>query len=128
MSLFDLRLPLGWLFVILGVLPDTYTVLVTAKGYQPASDVAIVLPGEREKLEFALHSQLQEIARVKKAHPGHALFVSLMVESTREAWQDITRKTQDAGADGPPFLLVFERMKTPSAAEGNGQGAPKGGH
>jgi dihydropyrimidine dehydrogenase (NAD+) subunit PreA len=47
-----------------------------------------------------LEVNLQEIARVKKAHPGHALFVSLMVESTREAWQDITRKTQDAGADG----------------------------
>jgi dihydropyrimidine dehydrogenase (NAD+) subunit PreA len=47
-----------------------------------------------------LEINLQEIARVKKAYPGHALFVSLMVESTREAWYDITKKTQDAGADG----------------------------
>jgi dihydropyrimidine dehydrogenase (NAD+) subunit PreA len=47
-----------------------------------------------------LEINLKEIARVKKAHPGHALFVSLMVESTRDAWHDITRKTQDAGADG----------------------------
>src|SRR5204862_7905728 len=47
-----------------------------------------------------LEVNLQEIGRVKKAHPKHALFVSLMVESTREAWHDITRKTQDAGADG----------------------------
>jgi dihydropyrimidine dehydrogenase (NAD+) subunit PreA len=47
-----------------------------------------------------LDANLKEIARVKKAHPGHALFVSLMVESKREAWHEITRKTQDAGADG----------------------------
>src|SRR3954451_3599946 len=43
---------------------------------------------------------LAEIARVKKAHPGHALFVSLMEESNRAAWHEIVRKTQDAGADG----------------------------
>ena len=47
-----------------------------------------------------LEVNLKEIARVKKAHPDRALFVSLMVESTREAWHDITKKTQDAGADG----------------------------
>jgi dihydropyrimidine dehydrogenase (NAD+) subunit PreA len=47
-----------------------------------------------------LDVNLKEIARVKKAHPRHALFVSLMVESTRAAWHDITKKTQDAGADG----------------------------
>jgi dihydropyrimidine dehydrogenase (NAD+) subunit PreA len=47
-----------------------------------------------------LDENLKEIARVKKDYPDHALFVSLMVESTREAWHDITRKTQDAGADG----------------------------
>ena len=32
--------------------------------------------------------------------PTHALFVSLMVESNREAWHEITKRTQDAGADG----------------------------
>jgi dihydropyrimidine dehydrogenase (NAD+) subunit PreA len=47
-----------------------------------------------------LDVNLKEIARVKKAHPRQALFVSLMVESTREAWHDITKRTQDAGADG----------------------------
>jgi dihydropyrimidine dehydrogenase (NAD+) subunit PreA len=47
-----------------------------------------------------LDVNLKEIARVKKAHPHHALFVSLMVESKREAWHDITKRTQDAGADG----------------------------
>jgi dihydropyrimidine dehydrogenase (NAD+) subunit PreA len=47
-----------------------------------------------------LETNLKEITRVKKAHPGNALFVSLMVESTQAAWHDITRQTQDAGADG----------------------------
>jgi dihydropyrimidine dehydrogenase (NAD+) subunit PreA len=47
-----------------------------------------------------LEVNLREIARVKKAHPECALFVSLMVESKRDAWHEITRKTQDAGADG----------------------------
>ena len=47
-----------------------------------------------------LDVNLKEIARVKKAHPDRALFVSLMVESKREAWHEITKKTQDAGADG----------------------------
>ncbi len=47
-----------------------------------------------------LEVNLKEIARVKKAHPDRALFVSLMVESTREAWHEITKQTQDAGADG----------------------------
>jgi dihydropyrimidine dehydrogenase (NAD+) subunit PreA len=47
-----------------------------------------------------LDVNLGEIARVKKAHPDRALFVSLMVESNRDAWHEITKKTQDAGADG----------------------------
>jgi len=47
-----------------------------------------------------LDDNLREITRVKKAYPGHALWVSLMVESKREAWHEITKRTQDAGADG----------------------------
>src|SRR5262249_44781125 len=47
-----------------------------------------------------LETNLWEIARVKKAYPHHALFVSLMVESTRAAWHDIVKQTQDTGADG----------------------------
>ena len=47
-----------------------------------------------------LDDNLREISRVKKAYPKHALFVSLMVESKREAWHEITKRTQDAGADG----------------------------
>jgi dihydropyrimidine dehydrogenase (NAD+) subunit PreA len=48
----------------------------------------------------SLDVNLAEIGRVKRAHPDRALFVSLMVESKRHAWHDITMKTQDAGADG----------------------------
>src|SRR5262245_36925892 len=47
-----------------------------------------------------LETNLHEIASVKKAYPKHALWVSLMVESNREAWHDIVKRTQDAGADG----------------------------
>jgi len=48
----------------------------------------------------SLDVNLKEIARVKKAHPDRALFVSLMVASTRDDWHEITKKAQDAGADG----------------------------
>jgi dihydropyrimidine dehydrogenase (NAD+) subunit PreA len=47
-----------------------------------------------------LEANLREIARVKKAYPDRALFVSLMVESNRSTWHEITKQTQDAGADG----------------------------
>ncbi len=43
---------------------------------------------------------LREIAEVKKRYPRHAVIASLMVESTREAWHDIVKRTEDAGADG----------------------------
>ena len=52
-----------------------------------------------------LDDNLKEIARVKKAYPKHAMIVSLMVESNREAWHDIVKRTQDTGADG--FELNF---------------------
>src|SRR3984885_6113062 len=48
----------------------------------------------------SLAVNLEEITRVKKAYPDRALFVSLMVESKREVWHEITKKTQDTGADG----------------------------
>jgi Carboxypeptidase regulatory-like domain len=55
----------GGRFVILGVVPDTYTVTAQAKGYQPAGDIVIVLPAEREEIAFTLQPQLKEIARVE---------------------------------------------------------------
>jgi dihydropyrimidine dehydrogenase (NAD+) subunit PreA len=43
---------------------------------------------------------LREIAEVKKRFPKHAVVASLMVESKREAWHDIVKRSEDAGADG----------------------------
>jgi dihydropyrimidine dehydrogenase (NAD+) subunit PreA len=47
-----------------------------------------------------IETNLREIAEVKKRYPKHAVIASLMVESRREAWHDIVRRTEDAGADG----------------------------
>lgn len=47
-----------------------------------------------------LLENLAEIARIKKAHPDRALFVSLMEESNRTAWHELVKRTLDAGADG----------------------------
>ncbi len=43
---------------------------------------------------------LREISEVKKRYPEHAVIASLMVESKREAWRDIVKRSEDAGADG----------------------------
>ncbi len=43
---------------------------------------------------------LREIADVKKRYPEQAVIASLMVESKREAWHEIVRQSEDAGADG----------------------------
>ena len=43
---------------------------------------------------------LREIAEVKKRYPKHAVIASLMVESKREAWHEIVKGSEDAGADG----------------------------
>ena len=47
-----------------------------------------------------LDVNLREMAAVKKSYPKHAVIASLMVESKREAWQEIVRRSEDAGADG----------------------------
>jgi dihydropyrimidine dehydrogenase (NAD+) subunit PreA len=43
---------------------------------------------------------LREISEVKKRYPKHAVIASLMVESRREAWHEIVKRSEDAGADG----------------------------
>lgn len=48
----------------------------------------------------SVEDNLREIAEVKKKYPKNALVVSLMVESTREAWHEVVRRAEDAGADG----------------------------
>jgi dihydropyrimidine dehydrogenase (NAD+) subunit PreA len=47
-----------------------------------------------------LETNLREIAEVKKRYPHHAVIASLMVDSTREAWHEIVRRSEGAGADG----------------------------
>lgn len=46
-----------------------------------------------------LDVNLREITEVKKRYPGHALIVSLMVES-RDDWVSIIKRSEDTGADG----------------------------
>jgi len=43
---------------------------------------------------------LREIEEVKKLYPRHAVIASLMVESKREAWHEIVKRAEGAGADG----------------------------
>src|SRR5512142_1167323 len=47
-----------------------------------------------------LADNLKEIAGVKRNYPRHAVIVSLMVESKREAWHAMVKRTEDTGADG----------------------------
>jgi dihydropyrimidine dehydrogenase (NAD+) subunit PreA len=47
-----------------------------------------------------LDVNLREISDVKKRYPHHAVIASLMVESRREAWHEMARRAEDAGADG----------------------------
>src|SRR5437879_1255517 len=47
-----------------------------------------------------LDVNLRELGEVKKRYPRHAVIASLMVESRREAWHEIVRRSEDAGADG----------------------------
>jgi dihydropyrimidine dehydrogenase (NAD+) subunit PreA len=42
----------------------------------------------------------REIAETKKLWPDRAVVVSLMVESKKETWHDIVKRTIDTGADG----------------------------
>jgi dihydropyrimidine dehydrogenase (NAD+) subunit PreA len=47
-----------------------------------------------------LDLNLREIAEVKRRYPKHAVIASLMVESRREAWHEIVKRSEGAGADG----------------------------
>jgi dihydropyrimidine dehydrogenase (NAD+) subunit PreA len=52
-----------------------------------------------------LEVNLREVYECKKKYPNHAVIVSLMVESRREAWHEIVKRAQDTGCDG--FELNF---------------------
>src|SRR6266704_305043 len=46
-----------------------------------------------------IETNLREIADVKKRYPKNLVIASLMVESKRETWHDIVRRSEDAGSD-----------------------------
>ncbi len=48
----------------------------------------------------SLDTNLREIAEIKKEFPNHAVVVSLMVESSRDSWHDMVKRTEDTGCDG----------------------------
>lgn len=48
---------------------------------------------------------LREMAEVKRNFPNHAVIASIMVESKKEAWQEIVKRTEETGIDG--FELNF---------------------
>ncbi len=53
-----------------------------------------------------IEDNIKEMKLVKKRYPKHALIASLMVESNREAWHEIVKRTQgETGCDG--FELNF---------------------
>jgi dihydropyrimidine dehydrogenase (NAD+) subunit PreA len=68
-----------------------------------------------------LEVNLREIREVKRRYPKHAVVVSLMVESKREAWHDIVRRAEDTGCDG--FELNFG---CPHGMSERGMGAAMG--
>ncbi|MBI3941014.1 MAG: NAD-dependent dihydropyrimidine dehydrogenase subunit PreA [Acidobacteria bacterium] len=47
-----------------------------------------------------IEENLREIREVKRRYPDQAVVVSLMVDSTRKAWHDIVKRTEDTGCDG----------------------------
>lgn len=47
-----------------------------------------------------IDTNFKEIAETKKLWPDRAVVVSLMVESKKEIWQDIVKRTIDTGCDG----------------------------
>ena len=47
-----------------------------------------------------IEDNLREIAEVKKRYPKHAVITSLMVESKRESWHEMVKRTEDTGCDG----------------------------
>ncbi len=47
-----------------------------------------------------IETNLREVAEAKKLWPDRAVVVSLMVESKREVWHEIVKRTIDTGCDG----------------------------
>ncbi len=48
----------------------------------------------------SMEVNLREMEEVKRRYPKHAVIASLMVESKREAWHEMVKRAEGAGADG----------------------------
>ncbi|HEY6292545.1 MAG TPA: NAD-dependent dihydropyrimidine dehydrogenase subunit PreA [Terriglobia bacterium] len=48
----------------------------------------------------SIEDNLREMGDVKKRYPNQAVIASLMVESRRDAWHEIVKRTEDTGCDG----------------------------
>lgn len=48
----------------------------------------------------SIEINLKEIANIKKNYPDRAVIVSLMVDSKREVWHEMIKRTEDTGCDG----------------------------
>ncbi len=46
-----------------------------------------------------IEDNLRELAEIKRNYPENVLVASLMVESRREAWHEIVKRTEDTGVD-----------------------------
>ncbi|MBY0357006.1 MAG: NAD-dependent dihydropyrimidine dehydrogenase subunit PreA [Candidatus Obscuribacterales bacterium] len=64
---------------------------------------------------------LREIAETKRNFPNNAVIVSVMVESKKEAWQEVVKRVEETGADG--FELNFG---CPHGMSERGMGAAMG--
>jgi dihydropyrimidine dehydrogenase (NAD+) subunit PreA len=51
-------------------------------------------------IDRALDDNLDEIRQIKEEFPDRAVIVSLMAESTQNAWHDLVKRTEDTGCNG----------------------------
>src|SRR5512144_1817984 len=47
----------------------------------------------------SIETNLREIREAKRRYPNHTVVASLMVESKRETWHEIVKRTEDTGCD-----------------------------
>ncbi len=47
-----------------------------------------------------IEDNLREVAEVKRRYPENAVIVSLMVESNRNSWHEMVKRTEETGCDG----------------------------
>jgi dihydropyrimidine dehydrogenase (NAD+) subunit PreA len=68
-----------------------------------------------------IETNFTEITEVKKKYPKHVVVASLMVESKRDTWHEIVKRTNDSGAD-----LIELNFGCPHGMSERGMGAAVG--